>query len=78
MPDEEATLLAEVRDLMGDPELEKLRPAMFAVARAHDREVLDRRADRAAQRTEYVRLQGVQVAVLTMVLTLVGLLVKAL
>lgn len=76
MTDEGGTLLAEVRDLMGDPELEALRPAIFAVARAHDREVLDRRADRAAQRSEYVRLQAVQVTILLALLTIVGLVLQ--
>lgn len=78
MSDEAGTLLDEVRDLMQDEQLSPLRPAMFAVARAHDRAEKDRKADRAAQRAEYIRLQGVQVTILMMILGLVGLLVKAL
>lgn len=77
MSDEGGALLAEVRDLMnGKTEIDGLKPVMFAIARAHDREVMDRRADRAAQRTEYVRLQAVQVTILLALLTIVGLVLQ--
>lgn len=77
MADEGATLLQEVRDLMnGKAELDTLRPVMFAIARAHDREVSARTEDRKAQRTEYVRLQAVQVTILLALLTIVGLVLQ--
>lgn len=77
MADSEGALLREVRDLMeGKPDLDGLRPVMFAVARAHDREVDARTADRQAQRSEYVRLQAVQVTILLALLTIVGLVLQ--
>lgn len=78
MADGEAgNLLEEVRDLMhGKAELDGLRPVMFAIARAHDREVAARQTDRASQRSEYVRLQAVQVTILLALLTIVGLVLQ--
>lgn len=80
MSDEAAgTLLEEVRDLMGDqPNLAELKPVLFAMARAHDREVSGRQADRRAQRSEYLRLQGVQITILLAMLTIVGLVIQGL
>lgn len=77
MTDSEGTLLQEVRDLMnGKTDLDGLRPVMYAIARAHDREVLARTEDRKIQRTEYVRLQAVQVTILLALLTIVGLVLQ--
>lgn len=69
----------QVIDLMeGHPEIAELRPVLLVLANAQDRADAERRADRQAQRAEYIRLQGVQVTILMMILGLVGLLVKAL
>lgn len=76
---DESSIRQQVVDLMdGHPELSGLRPVLLVLANAQDRADHDRRQDRAEQRKEYVRLQGVQVTILMMILGLVGLLVKAL
>lgn len=76
---DESSVRQQVVDLMGDkPELVELKPVLLLLANAQDRADAERRADRVAQRAEYVRLQGVQVTILMMILGLVGLLVKAL
>lgn len=76
---DESSVRQQVVDLMADkPDLQDLKPVLLVLANAQDRSDVERRAERADQRREYLRLQSVQVTILMMILGLVGLLVKAL